>query len=255
MCVGQNLTYLSDTLECSGFDSCSNAITIQTKTKFRAYGAYSAYNTAHVIANTETRCYGASSCSRINYLETHTDTLCAAYKSCFNTTLTRTTSTIKNHNIELTGCKSGAYSTINLYQQTQIFAQGALSLYNATINIYNSSTVYAYQAFALSAANLFCVSGQTCVIECWNYGCANISSATGDGTYDVDCSQNLISNILRNSTTDDITYALSIGINNDLPSKLIEALISPNTNLNDDLNSQDDLYYFLKTYLIQMYLV
>ena len=172
-CAGQDLTS-SFTVTCYGFDSCSNASTITAEFGLNAYGAYSAYNARQVISEGSSDCYGESSCRGINIFQTRHHTLCYATKSCFNTNITRHASSLSGSHIRLTGYKSGAYSTINLYQSTKIYADGSLSLYNTTINMYKSSTIYADQAFSLSGTNIYCENGETCTIYCFNYGCANI---------------------------------------------------------------------------------
>ena len=67
---------------------------------------------------------------------------------------------------------------------------------------------YVHCAFCLNGANLYCGNGVTCNIECRGYGCHNISSMTGSGTYAVDCTYNLGTNVAcDNSAAND--YALS----------------------------------------------
>ena len=128
---------------------------------------------------------------------------------------------------------------------------GTLSLYNATIHMHKSSSIHAYQDFALNGANLYCETGQTCTIYCYSYGCANISSANGNGIYSVDCRYNIISNILCNTSNHDAINALAIDFDHDLslPCQLIETLI--NFNIEDDLNNDNcnEIYLLYKNLL------
>ena len=225
-CSGQNIT---DTIvACQGFDSCSNAPSIIATSSFVADGAFSAYNCTNVeSSSTSSTCGGESSCRNIKNLQTRQTVYCYGSQSCFNTTITRTSSSTPYTVIHLDGYKSAAYSTFNIYQKTNIYAKGALSLYNANINFYNSSTLWAYQDFSLNGASIYCASGQTCRIWCFGYGCANISSANGNGTYDSICDYNYGSNKFCN----DSIYSYNCANDRstiDLPSALTESLIDPN---------------------------
>ena len=177
-CTGQSLQDAS-TVNCFGFDSCSKATVIISGSDFYAYGAYSAYHAAYISSGSSAYCRGESSCRHVDYLESNNHIYCQAIKSCFETTLIRWESASWYGDIVLNGYKSGAYSTLNLYGNTDIWIRGALSLYQAQINMYKSSRVYAYAAFGLSGANLYCESSQICTIYCYAFGCANIASATG----------------------------------------------------------------------------
>ena len=244
-CAGEFL-HNSGVVYCRGFDSCSKATTITAGSNFYANGGYSAHGATNVSSGGNSNCWGESSCSAVNFAEIYGNTGCYGCKSCFTATIVRTTdssSSSSYKNIFFDGYKSGAYSTLNLYQSTNIYVRAALALYNASINMHKSSKIYARQDFALIGANVFCATGQTCTIECVSYGCANVFSATGDGTYSVDCTKNSVSNIFCN-TSNNITHALVIDLDNDLPSELIETMIDPD--INDDLKSQNEVYLMYK---------
>ena len=103
--------------------------------------------------------------------------------------------------------------------------------------MYATTHLYIYQSFALNGANLFCDSGVTCYIYCYSDGCFNISSATGSGTYLVNCASNLISNILCPDESDlaEVNYHLTnIDFENDLPSILVNQLLI-NSNKDDNI--------------------
>ena len=234
------------TIYCWGFDSCRDVTRIATPRwpGLSADGAYSAYNVTNITSLYRTLCNGESSCRNVDYLESYQITSCNGYKNCFNTTIT-TPSFIGDSFVYFYGFQSGAYSTLNFYRDVVINIRAASSLYNANINMYNSTKINAEASFGLNGAKLYCDSGQTCEINCFSYGCANISSATGEGNYSVDCRYNLISNILCSNTSRDIDYRLTFDINNDLPSDLIEEMINPDINFNDNVND-DELYLMYK---------
>ena len=230
-CVGEDITELSTLVYCNGFNSCSET-TIKGGSYFVANGAFSAFNAKNITTPVSSLCEGESSCRNVSYLKS-SNIRCGGESSCFASTM------INPSNVQLYGYKSGAYSTINLYvQDSVILISGALSLYNANINMYISLTLGASQDYALKNANIYCDSGQTCSIECYGYGCANISSATGNGTYNITCTYNLVPNILCSSN--DIADGLSIDIEKDLPSALIGSLMNPN--IDDNLQYNNDVY-------------
>ena len=237
-CAEEPVLSSSQTINCWGFNSCSDVTTIRTRNLY-ARGAYSAYNATNITSGYISNCHGESSCRNIDHLESRLSTVCGGSKSCMNTTIAHDSTAYNSPTIMLNGFKSGAYSRINVYREINIKVRGTLSLYNGNINMYTSAEIVADAAFGLNGANLFCASGKNCTISCYNFGCANISSATGDGNYIIDCSNNFISNILCN-TSDDITYSLTIDFEHDLPNELIEALITPN--ISDDLQSEDKIY-------------
>ena len=253
-CAGQSLLASNSTINCDGFDSCGNIPTIITGDNFFARGAYSSYNSTKIISRNHSYCNGKSSCSSVKYFQNYNNINCDGSESCFNTIINRTTSSNPGSIIYLDGYKSGAYSTFNLYENTQIETHGGLSLYHATINIYKSSTIVAYQDFSLIGVNLHCSSGQSCRIKCYGYGCANISSATGSGTYNAICAYNYVSNILCNgsSSSGNVVDGITIDFDNDLPSTLVNTLINININSDadnvdhDDLRFQDDVYLLYK---------
>ena len=144
--------------------------------------------------------------------------------------------------------KSGAYSTLNLCQTTTIIPYAPLSLYKANINMYKSSIIGTEQHFGSAGANLYCETNETCTIQCREYGCANISSATGNGTYIVDCGNNFVLNILCNTSNNVTQFAPKMDFKNDdnIPSILIEYLYTPRrNNIEDDLNWQKYNIYFM----------
>ena len=63
---------------------------------------------------------------------------------------------------------------------------------------------------------LYCEDNQTCEIECHDYGCYNVSSMNGNGNYNIDCTNNKVSNILCNVSQDYISMTAL----NDLPSSI-----------------------------------
>ena len=239
-CAKQNVIDLLGLVSCWGFDSCNEATIINAGSSIYAYGAYSAFNAIDVILGTGSLCWGESSCRSIGNFQIDSNVMCYAFKSCSESNITRSISSSSGSTIYLQGYKSGAHSFMNLYQWTVIRASAALSLYQTTINIYDSSTILAYVPFSLSGVHLYCADDQVCTIYCYGYGCANISSATGNGTYNAQCTHNFVSNVLCN-TTDDITYSLTIDFDNDLPDVFIETMMTPN-NKDDNLDDRYLLY-------------
>ena len=81
-------------------------------------------------------CSGEFSCANINHFEINETLYCEGSASCFVSNITRSISSVNNTYIFFEGYnyKSGAYSTINVYQTTRIHVDGTLSLYNANIN-------------------------------------------------------------------------------------------------------------------------
>ena len=236
-CTGQNITHLSGNVECNGFDSCRNA-QISSRSTLIAAGAYSAFGAT--LLTDSAICYGEFSCANVDYLQNYQTVECGGYKSCFDINITLATSNVSISYLYTTGYASGASSTLNLYQNTEITTSAALSLYKSTINMYQSSTILAYAYFGLTSANLYCETNQTCTIECYGYGCANISSATGNGTYNVTCTDNFVSNVL----CDQVTNTLTIDFDHDFPSALIDALFRPN--IEQDSNLEDRIYLMYK---------
>ena len=115
-CQGQNLIDSTGGIYYHGFDSCTKATTIRTTSNVYAYGAYSAYDAINFTSYSNPHCDGEFSCGNVDDFENYGSALCEGYKSCSATTLKRTESTYSNAYIGFYGYKSGAYSTLNLYQ-------------------------------------------------------------------------------------------------------------------------------------------
>ena len=199
-------TLYDDEIYCQGFASCIDAQTIRTSSTFYSYGSYASYGAEHVESADDSLCYGDSSCRNIGYFHTKADTDCQAYRSCFGSIFERTNATNSYSDISFYGDESGAFTTLNLNQNTDIFAKARLSMYKSIINMYASSQVYAQGFGSLDGAKLYCESGQTCTIYCHGYGCYNVSLMSGNGTYNIDCTHNLISSILCGNG-DDVSIA------------------------------------------------
>ena len=208
----------NDTIYCEGFASCIDAQTIITSSDFYSSGSYSAYGATNVISGNDSYCNGDSSCRNITYFQTQDYTYCRGYRSCFQSTIQRPNSTTSYSDIIFVGDESGAFATLNLNQNTNIEARGMLSLYKSNINMYKSSRVDAHGYGSLSGANLYCENGQICNIACHEYGCYNVSSMNGNGTYDIDCRKNRVLNILCNDKHDEDD--ISISAQNDISSIL-----------------------------------
>ena len=206
-----------DYIQCQGFAGCIYAQTIEASSSFNAYGSYSAYGSTN-IASYRSNCVGDSSCRNIIHFETNTNMYCDGYRSCFGSTIERTSSANNGGGIYFSGDESGAMTTLNLNQSTIILATGRLSMSKSNINMYVSSSLYVNGFATLNGANLYCEERQTCTIFCWNYACYNVSSMSGNGNYSIDCTNNLISNLLCNEQNDDI----SILTLNSLPSGIKE---------------------------------
>ena len=161
-------------------------------------------------------------------MQQYRDTQCFGDRSCFDSTFNRASTSYSGDEIYLSAFEAGAFSTLNIHQTTDIYVRGSLALYRATVNMYATTFLYTGAAFSLNGADLYCDSGVTCYIYCQSDGCFNISSATGSGTYTVDCQYNLNANILcpDDSDLDEVQYHLSnIDIENDLPSVLINQML------------------------------
>ena len=185
-----------DTITCEGFASCIFAQTIETSSNFISYGSYSSYGAVHVESGDSALCEGDSSCRNISHLETNINSYCRGYRSCFGSTFERTTSTKSNSDLMIRGDESGAFTTLNLNQITDVRANARLSLYNSTINMYSSSGLFLRGFASLYGAKLYCDNNQTCKIECHDFGCYNVLSISGNGTYSINCAYNLVPNIL-----------------------------------------------------------
>ena len=66
----------------------------------------------------------------------------------------------------MSGDESGAFTTLNLHQNTNITAYGRLSTYESIINMYSSSIIHAVGFASLSGATLYCENGQLCQVIC-----------------------------------------------------------------------------------------
>ena len=187
-----------DEVECRGFASCLHAQNINTSL-FYGQGSYSAYGASNVVSTGVSYCYGDSSCRNIVNFTSH-DTNCNGYRSCFGSTIELPNSITSDQHInyKFNGDESGAFTTLNLHQSTNITAYGRLSLHESIINMYSPSIIHAVGFASLSGATLYCETGQFCQVSCHDYGCYNvsISSFNGDGDYLVDCSDNMIPNAL-----------------------------------------------------------
>ena len=73
--------------------------------------------------------------------------------------------------------------------------------------------------------------------------CKYLSSTNGDGVYNPICTDNFVSNILCNASSD-ITTSLSINFYDDLPSALNTAVFNPDHT--DDSNMEGDAYLVSK---------
>ena len=211
-------TMNNDTIYCEGFASCIYWQTITTSSDFYARGSYSAYSVMNVISGGDSLCYGESSCKNVTYLETKGNTQCHGYRSCFGSTIERTNSTNSESYIRFDGDESGAFTTLNLYQNTIVEARARLSMHGSNVNMYKSSIIQAYGFASLNGAALYCEENQTCTIKCHEYGCYNVSSISGNGTYAIDCSDNKVFNILCHDKDVDDVDEISIATFNDLPS-------------------------------------
>ena len=199
------------------------AQTISTTSTFYSLGSHAVYNATHVVSDDTSRCYGDSSCRNVTHFETNSHTYCHGYRSCFGSTFERTRPTNSDANIEFYGDESGAFTTLNLNQSTNIYAMGRLSMYKSNINMYVSSTVSAQGFGSLIGVKLYCQEGEICKIDCYDYGCYNVSSVTGNGSYDIDCTYNKIWNILchDHELEEDLEQNdISIVALNDLPSNI-----------------------------------
>ena len=84
-----------------------------------------------------------------------------------------------------------------------------------------------FAAIWINNANLYCDKDQACTIYCYEYGCANISSETGNGTYIRVCVFNIAINIFCNQSSDVmIGYPINIDFDNSLPFELIQVLLT-----------------------------
>ena len=221
LCACTSLTLTGSETYCRGFASCIHAQSIESTSNLYASGSYSAYNATNVTSS-GSFCYGDSSCRKITHFQSEYIT-CNGYRSCFGSTITRPeNSTYTLSNIVLNGDESGAFTTLNIYDDTKIYAKGRLSMYESKVNIFVSSSLYAQGFASLSGANLYCEKGQTCTIYCHAYGCYNISSINGNGTFDTRCAHNKVSNVLCNETQDDATDDISIGALNNLSSDIMD---------------------------------
>ena len=177
-----SLSLNDDQIYCRGFASCIYAQTIVSSTSgIRSLASYSSYGAASVISGADSACYGDSSCANISHFETKYETYCHGYRSCVSSTISRTSSTNSYSDIYFYGDESGAFTRLNLNQNTNIFANGRLSMYNSHINMYKSSRLWTHGVASLSGAKLYCEFEETCEIYCYDYGCYNVSSKSGDG--------------------------------------------------------------------------
>ena len=191
-----------DYVWCHGLASCIYAQTIVTSIAFISDGSYSSYGATSVISE-NSFCYGDSSCRNINHFQTKDYHSCHGYRCCFGSTFERISSANSYSDIRFSGDESGAFTTLNLNQSTVVWGFGRLSMYNSIINMYSSSIIHGYGFSSLNGAKLYCEEGQTCEISCYDYGCYNVSSMSGNGNYSIDCRYNLVSNILCNEEEGD----------------------------------------------------
>ena len=105
---------------CQGFASCIYAQTIVTSVTFASHGSYSAYGAKNVVSADRSICYSESSCRNISYFQINGTTYCEGYRSCFGTTFERTNETNSYANIYFGGDESGAFTTLNLSQNTTL---------------------------------------------------------------------------------------------------------------------------------------
>ena len=170
-----------DEIHCLGFASCIYASTIQASSLFSAYGSYSAFGFINITCNEHSICYGASSCRNINRFQRDESISCGGYRSCFGSTFERTSVSDGGYynNMHFSGDESGAFTKLNLNQNTDIYAVVRLSLCESNISMYKSSNPYAYGFLGLTGAKLYCENAQICKIYCFNYGCYNVSSING----------------------------------------------------------------------------
>lgn len=222
-CASSNLTLNDTVISCKGFASCIYASTIQASSSFWATGSYSTYGVTNVISDGDSNCDGDSSCRNISHFQVNGWTDCYGYRSCFGSTFERINSTNSYEGIVFHGDESGAFTTLNLHQNSIIYAYARLSMYKSNVNMFESSSILAYGFAALNGANLYCHHGQTCTIDCSEYGCYNVSSISGNGTYSIYCADNKAPNLLCNDQSDEDDYN-DIGIIalNDLPSFMTE---------------------------------
>lgn len=199
-------------IDCYGAYSCGNSGKMEASGSISLTGFHSAFSSSSVTSYSnldQTECFGASACRNVailyNYYKGND---CYGSYSCVNVTHT-------GDNVYGYGYDSSSFATINRSDGilSTIYVAGASSFQYTKINIYGTTWLNTYVDFGMVGAELYCHTGITCSVDCMGYGCANISSMTGGGSYSIDCEYNLGDNI----ACDAGEFELDLQLGTDIP--------------------------------------
>lgn len=183
------LSTLSGQPYCYGYHSCTEA-DINIQNVILCYGSYSCYKATRIrqpsSSHYNIQCYGLFSCAEVSNIYIQDGTLhCHGELSCYNSTIT-----ILEDHLNCNGnhaCKSATvYSRNNNYIYGHAAAKDAI--------FYSQDTSVLYHFYGRASgddATIYCGSGATCYIYCYQDACNNLelSCYNGEGTctFSVDC--------------------------------------------------------------------
>ena len=249
-CSARTSVSSTESVNCRGYFSCYDCTTISAPNEdVYCDGAYSCYQSYSLQSN-GIYCRGLYSCAQIDIISGIQSIYCGGERSCSNSFILRPTNAwgtdgVSSNTIWLTGFESGAYADISLQQTSQVKVTGSFGFYHGNIDIYSSSTLRAWAAFSITESSINCHSDATCTIMCYGLGCYNVESVieNGTGSFNIDCSYNLIANKFCSNELDFINNAID-----EIPLLTSENILATSENGENGADLCDSVTYGCNNY-------